>query len=183
MCRRAKTNIASVNYYFGDKEGLYVEVLAHGAQQAVNAFPPHLGLGPNPSAEEELYAFVYSFLCRFLKKDQPTSWYSTLCAHEMIAPTKALDRVVRQVIQPMAERLGTIVRSLIPQASPEEASRCAMSIVGQCLFYHHSRPVIERLNGPQRYADSDIKRLADHITRFSLAALRERRTTKERSPS
>lgn len=183
ICRRAKTNIASVNYHFRDKEGLYADVLAYGAQQAVDAFPPDLGLGPNPSTEEQLHAFIYSFLCRFLKKDQRTSWYSTLCAHEIVTPTNALDRVVRQVIRPLAERLDTIVQLLIPQASAEEVGRYAMSIVGQCLFYHHGRPVIERLNGPQRYADADIKRLADHITRFSLAALRERRTTKTKERS
>ena len=181
ICRRAKANIASVNYHFRGKKGLYAEVLAHGAQQRVEAFPPSLGLGAKPSAEAQLHAFIYSFLCRFLKIDQRANWYATLCAREMVQPTIALDRVVDQIIRPLAERLTGIVRTLLaPGASAEEVRRCALSIVGQCLFYHHSQPVLERLYGRRRYRDADIKRLADHITRFSLAALRARRTTKER---
>jgi len=175
ICRQAKANIASINYHFGGKDELYVEVLAYGAQQAVEQFPPDLGLGAKPSPEEQLHAFIYSLLCRFLKTDRRTGWYSTLCAHEMVVPTKALDRVVRQVIRPMAERLGAIVTLFLPHASPDELNRCAMSIVGQCLFYHHSRPVIERLGGPRRYSDAEIKRMAVHITQFSHAGLRATR--------
>lgn len=184
ICRRAEANLASVNYHFGGKDALYAEVLAYGGQQAVDAFPPDLGLGATPSAEEQLHAFIYSFLCRFLKTDQRTSWYATLCARELIVPTKALDRVVRQIIQPLAERLQAIVRQLLkPRRSNGEIRQHALSIVGQCLLYHHSRAVLERLYGPQRYDEAHIQRLADHITRFSLAALRARPATKERSTS
>lgn len=180
ICRRARANVAAVNYHFGGKEELYIEVLAHGAQTTVNAFPPNLGLGPKPTNEQRLYAFIHSLLLRVLKKEQPTSWYTTLCTREMIEPTKALDRVVDQVIRPMSAQLGVIVQDFLPRATAETVNRIAMSIVGQCLFYYHCSPVIERLNGPQRYTDTEIKRLAEHITGFSLAALRGHRTTKER---
>lgn len=180
ICRAAKANVASVNYHFGSKEDLYAEVLAYGAQQAANAFPPDPGSGTGPCAEEQLHAFIYAFLRRLLTNDQRASWYSTLCAHEMVAPTKALNRVVRQVIRPLAERLSAMIRLLMPQAPPDEVGRCAMSIIGQCLFYHHSRPALERLGNPQHYSDENIKRLANHITRFSLAGLRARRATRGR---
>jgi AcrR family transcriptional regulator len=182
ICRRAKANIASVNYHFRGKASLYADVLAYGAQQRVDAFPPDLGLGPNPSTEAQLHAFIYSFLCRFLKAEGRASWYTALCARELVQPTIALNRVVDQIIRPLADRLRAIVQRLLgPGASADDVRRCALSIVGQCLFYHHSRHVLERLYGPQRYTDAEIKRLADHISRFSLAALRARRTTKERS--
>lgn len=180
ICSRAHANVASVNYHFGDKGRLYADVLAHGAQQAVELFPPDLGLTAKSSPEDQLYAFIYSFLCRLLKTDQQAGWYAVLCAQEMIVPTAALDRVVRQVIRPLAERLSAIIRVLMPRASTDDVRRHALSIVGQCLFYRHSRPVLERLYGPQRFTDAEITRLAKHITQFSLAALRARGTKKER---
>jgi AcrR family transcriptional regulator len=183
---RAGANVASVNYHFGGKEGLYTETVAFGARQAVAAYPPDLGLGKTPSPAEQLHAFIYSFLCRFLQTDQRTGWYTTLCAREMIEPTKALDRVVEQIIRPLSERLHAIVRLLLgPGASADAVRRCALSIVGQCLLYHHSRHVLARLYGPQQYTDRAIRRLAGHITAFSLTALRARRaaTTKERTTS
>jgi hypothetical protein len=48
-----------------------------------------------------------------------------------------------------------------------------MSIIGQCLHYRNARPVIQRLFPEHRYLPEDIARMADHITRFSLGALRE----------
>ena len=47
-----------------------------------------------------------------------------------------------------------------------------MSVVGQILFYCHCQPVIRRLF-PDLPADaSRLDELAEHITRFSLAALK-----------
>lgn len=182
ICREARANVAAVNYHFHDKAGLYAEVLTYGAHQAVINFPPDAGLGPHPSPEEQLHAFIHSFLCRFLDERQQGSWHSTLCAREMVEPTKALDGVVRQIIRPMAARLEAIVRRCLgPKAPALQVRRCAMSIVGQCLHYHHSRAVIERLYGAARYDAAEIRALADHITRFSLAALHALRHTKEKS--
>lgn len=182
ICRAARANVAAVNYHFRGKAGLYTEVLTYGAHQAILNFPPDAGLGPDPLPEERLHAFIHSFLCRFLDERQQGSWHSTLCAREMVEPTKALDSVVRQIIRPMAEQLEAIVRLCLgPKAPTLQVRHCAMSIVGQCLHYYHSRAVIERLYGASRYDAAEIRALADHITRFSLAALQALRRTKEPS--
>jgi AcrR family transcriptional regulator len=178
ICRRARANIAAVNYHFHGKQGLYAAVLTHGAKLALDAFPPDQGLGAAPSVDDELQVFIYSFLCRFLDAHQRQSWYARLCAREMVEPTAALDGVVRQIIRPLAEHLeGLVARRLKPRASKALVRRCSLSIVGQCLLHHFHRPVLERLYGPQRHTEADIRRLADHITAFSLAALRQMKET------
>jgi hypothetical protein len=41
------------------------------------------------------------------------------------------------------------------------------------VFYHHCRPVVSRLFPNERPLDAaGIERLAEHITRFSLAAMK-----------
>jgi hypothetical protein len=45
--------------------------------------------------------------------------------------------------------------------------------VAQCVFYQHCRSVVSRLTPEQKFEPEDLERLTDHITRFSLAALRE----------
>ncbi len=53
-----------------------------------------------------------------------------------------------------------------------QVRRCASSIVGQCLFYRHAQPCIRRITPDIRFDAAGLAQLADHITGFSLAAIR-----------
>ena len=96
-------------------------------------------------------------------------------AREMVEPTRALDGMIEEFVRPAAERLRGIIRRLLGARADDETVRLAcMSVVGQCLFYHHGRPAITRLFPEQHYDAPNIERLATHITAFSLAALQHR---------
>ncbi|HEU5118126.1 MAG TPA: CerR family C-terminal domain-containing protein, partial [Isosphaeraceae bacterium] len=45
------------------------------------------------------------------------------------------------------------------------------SIVGQCLHYKIGRNIGQRLLGPERFSAMTLDYLADHIARFTLAAV------------
>jgi len=49
---------------------------------------------------------------------------------------------------------------------------CANSVVSQALFYHHCRPVVVRIYPDMKFDRAGIDRLTEHITRFSLAAIK-----------
>ena len=173
ICRRGRANIAAVNYHFGDKETLYLEVLRYSNARSLEKYPPLLGVGPGAPAEEKLHAFVHSLLLRIFDKG-PTSWHGKLMLREMIEPTAALDSVVEERIRPMASELGKIVGKILGRPPGSElVQRCAFSVVSQCVFYHHCRPVVTRLfPGQSSPNPAAIGKLAGHITRFSLAAMR-----------
>jgi TetR/AcrR family transcriptional regulator, regulator of cefoperazone and chloramphenicol sensitivity len=173
ICQRAKANLAAVNYHFGDKERLYAAVLQYTFCRAVETYPLDLGLGAEATAAERLRAFIRAHLFSVLDEGLP-AWHGKLRAREMAEPTRALDAVVDQMIRPEAELLMAIVRDLIGHdAAPQRVWRCTASIIGQCLFYHHARPVIMRLNLEQTYTPEAIEELVDHIAQFSLAGLRQ----------
>jgi TetR/AcrR family transcriptional regulator, regulator of cefoperazone and chloramphenicol sensitivity len=178
ICRRAGANIAAVNYHFGDKAALYAEVLRHSQQKAVEKYPPMLDVGPEAEPEDKLRAFVLSLLLRIFDEG-PTACHGKLLAHEMIEPTEALDSLVEERIRPMAEQLQKIVAEILDCPLTDERVRpCSLSVVSQCLFYNHCRPVILRLFPAQSFDATGIARLADHITRFSLAAMQHLPETK-----
>ncbi|MGI8966525.1 MAG: CerR family C-terminal domain-containing protein [Limisphaerales bacterium] len=171
ICQRAQANIAAVNYYFGDKEKLYSEVLRFSQQRALEKYPPDFGLKSNAPAEQRLNAFVHSFLLRIFD-ESPVARHAKLMAREMIEPTSALDLLVAERIRPLAQQLSGIVRELLGAGASRELIRLSsMSIVSQCVFYHHCRPVVQRLFPEQKFSVRDIDLLAEHITQFSLAAL------------
>ena len=168
---RARANIAAVNYHFGDKEHLYAAVLQHFAKESLAKHPPHGGLHPDATPEEQLHAFVRSFLLRIFDQGHQAV-HGKLMAREMIEPTSALGRIVEQMIRPLYGRLCAIVRAIAgPGAGVGAVERAAKSVVGQCLFYKHCAPVLRLLDG--RLPDlRDIDALADHIVSFSVAGIR-----------
>ncbi|HAB16580.1 MAG TPA: CerR family C-terminal domain-containing protein [Verrucomicrobiota bacterium] len=173
ICQRAGANVAAINYHFGDKAGLYSEVLTTEGELAQRRFPAEAGVSKQASPEARLTAFIRSFLQRVLAEDLANR-HGRMMAREMVEPTAALDRLVREVIQPQANLLATIVRALLPPGTDQTTARlCGLSIVGQILFYAHCRPVITRLEPRRAYDLVELDRLTSHITRFSLAALRE----------
>jgi AcrR family transcriptional regulator len=172
ICAAAEVNLAAINYHFGDKAGLYGAVLRHGLEVALERHPPDEGVTAESPAEERLFAFVHSFLLR-IHGDRDDDWHGRLMAHEMMEPTPALDALVEDLIRPLFKRLCGLVSELISEPSnPERVILCARSIVGQCVFYHHSRPVMLRLSPHEPHGDAQLERLARHIASFSLEGLR-----------
>jgi hypothetical protein len=56
-------------------------------------------------------------------------------------------------------------------------------VVSQALFYHHCRPVVERISPELKFDRAGIERLTEHITRFSLAAIKSlARKPRQRKP-
>ena len=171
ICEHAGANIAAVHYHFGDKKELYREVLRHSMRRARNDYPPNLGLPPNAPANARLRAFVSSLLLR-LFDERRHAWHGKLMSREMVEPTGALDELVQSEIRPLFEMLEETVRQILgPAASEELVRRNALSVVGQCTFYHHCQPVLNRVYPKMKLGNESIPPLAEHITAFSLRAL------------
>jgi len=177
ICKRARTNVGSVNYHFRDKKGLYAAVFRHSLQLATNRYPPDLGITPEAGPEEKLRAYIHSLLLRLMAGGLP-AWHGKLMALEIADPSGAIDDVLENSIRPLHTYLADIVRELIHEerSADTELSHdtfmTSLSIAGQCLHYHIARQWIEALR-PRSFDLTCIERIADHITRFSLGGIRE----------
>jgi uncharacterized protein YecE (DUF72 family) len=79
---------------------------------------------------------------------------------------------VEEFIKPTFIKLSAIVREIVGDKSPKKkVELCAMSIIGQCLYFRNARPVVFRLRRKEKYTDKDIKEIAKHIINFSLKGL------------
>jgi TetR/AcrR family transcriptional regulator, regulator of cefoperazone and chloramphenicol sensitivity len=176
ICRRAQANIAAVNYHFRDKQKLYAEVFRYAHQRAArrhSAFGEVAGSAP---AEQRLHAYVKSFLERILGAGRP-AWHGVLIAREIAQPSGVLDRLYEEELRPRHEYLEAVVREIAgPNLPPSRVRLCVFSIVAQCMFYRTARPALTALYPRERL---DPGRIAEHITEFSLGALRELRAPEE----
>jgi AcrR family transcriptional regulator len=175
ICKQAGANIAAINYHFGDKKRLYLAVLKHYQSISFQAYPPDLGIDKSQSPEEKLRAFIRSFLLRIMDMDEGKPvWFGRLLAREFTQPTWAFDILVEDTIRPSFQILMGIVAAILGKGTKERnVLLCAMSIVGQCLYFRHSHPVISRLFPGVVFDSKQIEELTEHITRLSLHGLME----------
>jgi AcrR family transcriptional regulator len=170
ICSVAGANVAAVNYHFGDKERLYLEVLRYSHACAMRKHPPELPADRTP--EERLRVFITTFLGRVFDGGQP-AWHEKLMSREMVEPTRALDELVRQEIQPRYRQLGEVVRGIIGKNADDKLVRhCGQSVISQCVFYYHARPMLQRLDPPMQFDPATVEERAEYIFQFSLAAMR-----------
>ncbi len=170
ICRLAEANLASVNYHFRDKVGLYLAVLEEMERRALEKYP--LEIPPEAGAPERLRRFIEHLIFKLFDEDL-TDCRFRIMAWETLDPTPALDTLVARVIQPMSQRLQGIIQELLgPAATVERVRLCQLSIIGQCLHHRQAQAVISRLFPKQGYAPADLRQIAAHITQFSLQALR-----------
>jgi TetR/AcrR family transcriptional regulator, regulator of cefoperazone and chloramphenicol sensitivity len=170
ICQRAGANVAAVNYYFGDKQRLYVEAVVRAHRWRMEQAPlPDWSEGT--PAETKLADFISTFLRRVLTGPEDT-WHTKLIMREIGHPTAACAELVQSSIRPQFEILLSILRELLPSdVSAERLRLTGFSIVGQCLFYHFADPVIRNLLTSKEYTELDVAKLAQHILDFSLSSI------------
>lgn len=169
ICTKAGANVAAVNYHFGDKQGLYnaVFLYAHDCAMERHPVPTFLAVA---KPQERLRAFVGTFLRRILDEGRP-AWHGKLIAREMVEQTGMLDIMVGKGVRPQFEFLTSAVRDLVGDLPPDVLRRCGASVVSQCLFYFHARPVVSRLFPDLVFDAQEIEALTNHITGFAIAGL------------
>jgi TetR/AcrR family transcriptional regulator, regulator of cefoperazone and chloramphenicol sensitivity len=170
ICARAGVNIAAVNYHFGDKLGLYRQVLRYAACAAGNVVSLDSRL-PGGTPRAQLRAFVRGMLQNMYGEDRP-AWPVRLMTHELAQPTPAFQGVVEQVIRPKHDAIRALVAGVIGRPPDDRQTRlCAQSIMGQIIVYAHGREVLKRLWPELKFTPETLDEIADHIAAFSYAAL------------
>ena len=169
ICKWAGTNVASVNYYFGDKANLYAEAWRHAFKKIAETLPGETS-GTEP--EEELRNYIYALMQNFTEQNA-LGQFSRLYLMELVNPTGLIQDTWREMIEPRRRKLHGIIRKIIgDRADNERVLFCEMSIVNQCrTLLTVGRSDLEYLLG-QPLSPELIKRIAEHIARFSLAGIK-----------
>jgi len=172
ISREAAANVAAINYHFGDKLGLYEEVVKFASARMETTKRNAFESGKARPPQEQLRAYIRLFL-HHLMSEEEDSWMDKLIGREMADPTPRLDLIIEHGIKPNSDRLAALVSQILScPRSDERVWQCAISIQAQCLFYRSSKPVFMRMAPSLKLSPEMIDRIAKHIADFSLAGLR-----------
>ncbi len=172
ICKRANTNIAAINYHFGDKEKLYEEVFRYiHAFECSSPEPEKELIDINKDPKGALNQFIDEMLCRMLNPGK-FSWKGTLMAREMVEPSPALDVIIELWINPCWNRLKEITSSIINKPiTSHENHIAASSVMAQCFFHKHATAVLTKVNSEFVYNPEQIDLLSKYLSAFAFGGL------------
>jgi AcrR family transcriptional regulator len=171
----AGCNVASVNYYFGGKDNLYLEIwrrrLAYMRDTRLASIERVMLASGQPQLEELLRSYATSFIeplingsshCRFIN----------LMAREMIDPHLPRDMYLTEMVSPVLNALSEALLKICPWLDRTNISMVIFSIVGQLLM--HTVCVKEMFEGSDHpeLSKIDIDGIVNHVVEFSASGIR-----------
>lgn len=184
ICKKAGANAAAINYHFGGKKELYVESWRHSFRRAVEKHPLDGGVPADAPPEKRLGGRILSILRRIV---DPDSHSFDIVHKELANPTGLLADAMKSSMAEMRKDFTDIVCELLGDGATEQDVRlCQMSIKAQCFGpmlrerLHKRAPAVPHPPELEALA-GDVDALAEHVTRFSIAGIREIRRLAERN--
>jgi AcrR family transcriptional regulator len=171
ICQRAGANLAAVNYYFGDKERLYIEAVKHARRLREQQQPlPAWSIDTPPA--ERLRIFVTTLVRRIVGTDG-APWQLRLLVREIMEPTKACEELVQEAFRPDFQLLLGILNDLTGNTLPPHCvQQLGFSLIGQIVYYRVHDKIVGMLVPQDQLAEHyQPDQLARHISDVILAAV------------
>lgn len=177
LATAAGCNIAAVNYYFGGKEKLYVEVwrrrlvLMREARLA-SIEKVMSGSDGKPRLEDLLRAFANAFV-EPLVYPSKTRQFTRLMARELIDPHLPEDVFSKELIKPTMAALGGALMKTCPGLDQSKIVLVILSFIGQLMHMVHVKTWFEEVaQETVELPKLDLAEVVDHVVEFSAAGIR-----------
>ena len=171
----AGCNIASVNYYFGGKEKLYLEVWRRHfnlmRQARIASIDRVMSKqGGEPSLEELLASYADAFVEPLVDK-HTGGRFIKLMAREMVDRHLPQNIFLEEMIIPVMTALQQALIKVCPGLSEADARLAILSIVGQLVNTICAETMLEQSNYPEM-PKFGLAEVVKHIVKFSAAGIR-----------
>ena len=171
----AGCNIASVNYYFGGKEKLYVAVWRRhllGMRDARLASIDNVMSQSNgePRLEDLLRSYANTFIEPLVDESKGRRFIK-LMAREMIDCHLPPNMFLEEMIVPVMTALQRALARTCPGLAESKAQLVILSIVGQLIQTVHAKTMFEHTDNPV-LSKFDLTEAVNHIVKFSAAGIR-----------
>ncbi|MFB6345503.1 MAG: TetR/AcrR family transcriptional regulator [bacterium] len=183
ICDEADVNIASVNYHFGSKEGLYREVWRSRLDEELSNRPDDSNDFSELNPEDRLRKRIHLAVKRHLSLGEPGK-FTSMIMHEMNNPTELVDTVIENFVSPIRQDFLEDVADLLRKDPEDRSVRfTVLSIFNQCFGLRFRDLSEESMVDFDTFDDSDVEQLADHIADFSISAIKRMRETSRNGAS
>jgi TetR/AcrR family transcriptional regulator, regulator of cefoperazone and chloramphenicol sensitivity len=174
ITQAARCNLAAVNYHFGNKQNLYMEVFRCLWKPRAKRIQTRFESVLAAQKEMTLQGIVQAVAEAFIKgpfSDEERLRHFQLMVREMARPTEAFEMVVGDVIGPFQRKLAELIRPFMAREMGQVALLLYIqSIISMVIHFNFARNPVMRITGRQ-YDDRFKDELVDHVVQFSLSGL------------
>lgn len=168
VAAKAGVDLASINYHFGSRNGLYQAVLAEAHRRLMDlADLQQLALSPLP-ATDKLKVLIDHLVQKAAVGSE--GWHLTVLAAEVLAPSSHI-QVLFQSEVPMKASLVVGILSEITGIPADDPAllRCLLSVAAPCLLLQIGRRGIP--GTVQTILRTPREVVVEHLHRFAIAGL------------
>ncbi|RMG59448.1 MAG: TetR/AcrR family transcriptional regulator [Deltaproteobacteria bacterium] len=170
ITKAAGVNVASVNYHFGSKENLYLQVIREKivprAVKVREHFENLLKQGGNSTLESIIRSLCLSFLKGPIS-GRVRLTHQQFMAREIAHPTRGFRIIADEVVRPLLTLLVENLKPHLPDGIGDtEVTFFAMSVFAQVHHFSFTRHLTSQVVG-QEFDDEFIDFVVEHIVNFS----------------
>ncbi|MCJ7779098.1 MAG: TetR/AcrR family transcriptional regulator [Sedimentisphaerales bacterium] len=171
----ANCNIASVNYYFGGKEKLYIEVWRYHLLIMRERIMTSIERVMSEDAKETyLEDLLMSFAMAFLEpiKDKRKAYQLIkLMDREMVEQNLPKNMFLEEMIMPTFNAMQNALMKIYPGLDKSKIHLFLFSIIGQLVHLIRVQTLYDQ-SYPLQFPGFDLNEAVNHIVKFSTAGIR-----------
>jgi AcrR family transcriptional regulator len=182
ITKNADCNVAAVNYHFGSKENLYIEVfrrrmtaLRDARLASIQAVMSQTQ--SQPTLEQLLRTFATAFLEPLIDQSDGRT-FMKLMVREISDPRLPRKMFVDELTGPTFAALGDSIRKLCPRLEQDKILLSIISVIGQLVHVIHINEMVD-LDQFTRMPPPGLTEMVEHIVEFSAAGIRAAAKTED----
>src|SRR5690606_18481093 len=165
IAAEAGVDLASINYHFGSRNGLYQAVLAEALRRLVDLADLQRLIQSARSAPDKLRALIDHLMP---KATDPQGWHLTVLAAEALAPSSHIQVLMQSEVSAKVSLVTGLLSEITGVPGRNQALlRCLVSVLAPCLLLQIGR---RGISGPlEAILQMPRKVVVDHLHTFALA--------------
>ena len=175
IAAEAGCNLAAVNYYFGSKDKLYIEVWRRHLLIMRERIIVSINKVMSENAKETyLDDLLKSFATAFLEpiKDKSKAYrLIKLMDHEMVEPHLPKNMFLEEMIMPTFNAMQNALVKIYPGLDKSKVPFLLFSIIGQLVHLIRVQTLFDQ-SYPIQLPGFDLDEAVNHIVKFSAAGIR-----------
>jgi AcrR family transcriptional regulator len=174
IAAEADCNLAAVNYYFGGKEKLYIEVwrrhLRDMRETRLASIDKVMSKSSKPRLEDLLRSFANAFVGSLIDESKGPRFIK-LMIREMLDRRLPGNLFFEELIIPTMNAFSQALMKICKTLDKSKAQLVIISFIGQLLQTFHVKAMFEQIDNPELLR-FDLTQVLDHIVVFSAAGIR-----------